>query len=34
MNAHKSIVLRVTNVDSEYDYIKVYYTRASSSIDE
>jgi hypothetical protein len=33
-NSNKSINLVVTNIDDSYDYIKVYYTRATSDIDE
>lgn len=32
-NSNKSISLTVTNIDSSYDYLKVYYTRSTSDID-
>lgn len=32
-NSHKSISLTISNIDSSYDYIKVYYTRSSSDVD-
>lgn len=31
--ASKSISLTVSNIDSSYDYIKVYYTRSTSDVD-
>ena len=34
MNAHKTIDVTLTNIDDAYDYIKVYYTRASSDLDQ
>lgn len=34
MNAHKSIDITLTNIDEAYDYIKVYYSRASSDLDQ
>lgn len=34
MNAHKSIDVILTNIDEAYDYIKVYYTRSSSDLDQ
>jgi hypothetical protein len=34
MNAHKTIDVTLTNIDEAYDYIKVYYTRASSDLDQ
>lgn len=34
MNAHKSIDVTLTNIDEAYDYIKVYYTRSSSDLDQ
>ena len=34
MNAHKSIDVTLTNIDDAYDYVKVYYTRASSDIEQ
>lgn len=30
-NSHKAIQFTITNVDSAYDYIKVYYTRSTST---
>lgn len=32
-NSNKSIFLSVSNIDSSYDYIKVYYTRSTSDVD-
>ena len=32
-NSNKLIKLRVTNIDTAYDYVKVYYTRATSGPD-
>ena len=34
MDSHKYISITITNIDSAYDYIKVYYTRSSSDINE
>ncbi len=34
MNAHKSIDVTLINIDEAYDYIKVYYTRSSSDLDQ
>ena len=34
MNAHKSIDVTLTGIDDAYDYIKVYYTRTSSDLDQ
>ena len=34
MNAFKSIDVTLTNIDEAYDYIKVYYTRSSSDLDQ
>lgn len=33
MNAYKSISITLTNIDTSYHYIKVYYVRNSSSLD-
>lgn len=33
-NSLKMVQLKVTNIDDSYDYLKVYYTRAFSDIDE
>jgi len=33
MNANKSISITLSNLDSAYRYIKVYYSRTSSAID-
>lgn len=33
-NSHKSISLTITNIDSSYDYVKVYYTRSTSDVDQ
>ena len=33
-NSHKSISLTISNIDSSYDYIKVYYTRSTSDVDQ
>ena len=32
-NSSKMVQLKITNVDNAYDYIKVYYTRATSGVD-
>lgn len=34
MNAHKTIDVTLTNIDEAYDYIKVYYSRTSSDLDQ
>lgn len=33
-NSNKSISLSISNIDSSYDYVKVYYTRSTSDVDQ
>lgn len=33
-NSQKAVTLQLTNIDRQYDYIRVYYSRASSDVDE
>lgn len=33
-NSHKSILLTISNIDTSYDYIKIYYTRSTSDVDQ
>lgn len=33
-NSNKSISLFINNIDSSYDYVKIYYTRSTSDIDQ
>lgn len=34
MQAYKSVSFTLSNIDLSYDYVKVYYTRSSSDLDE
>lgn len=33
-NSHKSVNFHLTNIDSAYQYVTVYYTRSTSDINE
>lgn len=33
-NSHKAVILKISNLDRQYDYIRIYYSRSSSDVDQ